>query len=239
MRLVVGFAFALLVAAPAAAQEVEIDLGEGETLLQVEAEGVQRSRPDLMTISAGVATTGRTAAEALAANNALAERLIARVRGLGVSPQDLRTRELSIQPRFDESRRGMGEEPRITGYVANNVVEMRLRDLGRAGAIIGEAFEAGANRVEGPTFSLANNRPARLAAQREGVRLAREEAENYAEALGMRVVRVLRVSERGGDARREDNAIVVTGSRIMRVPVEPGEVETQTRVWVDFALAPR
>lgn len=239
MRLVSGLALTLLAAAPAAAQEVELELQPGETLLQVEAEGVDRSRPDLMTVTAGVVTTGGTAAQALAANNALAERVIARVRGLGVAPQDLRTRELSIQPRFDESRRGSGEEPRITGYVASNVVEMRLHDLGRAGDVIGAAFEAGANRVEGPAFALANDRPARLAAQREGVRLAREDADNYASALGMRIARVLRVSERGDMVRRDDNAIVVTGSRIMRVPLEPGEVETRTRIWVDFALTPR
>jgi hypothetical protein len=237
MRLVIGLACALLLAAPAAAQEVELELQPGETLLQVEAEGVARSRPDVLTVTAGVSSTGATAAEALQASNVAAERVLARVRALGVSPQDIRTNQLSVRPRF-AGQRDEDVPPRILGYVSENRLELRLRDLSRAGDIVSAAFEAGANNVDGPSFTLSDDRPQRLAAAREGVRRAREEAENYAQALGMRISRVLRVTERGRVDQREEY-ITVTGSRIARTPVEPGEVTTGVRVWVDFALAPR
>lgn len=241
MRLVILAALAALTLPGAAgAQEVELSLAAGETLLQVEAEGVSRARPDVMTIIAGVTTTGSTAAEALGANNAAADRVLARMRMLGVSAQDIRTRELSVRPRLARGRDEEEVAPRILGFTANNQVELRLRDLGRAGDIISAAFEAGANNVEGPRFSLSDAAPQRRSAARDGVRLAREEAENYADALGMRISRVLRVTERGrAEERGAGNYITVSGSRLRSTPVEPGEIDTQVRVWVDFALAPR
>lgn len=230
---------AFLAGSPAWAQETALPLRPGEALLEIHAEGIHRSRPDVMTISVGVVTTGRTAAEALAANSENADRVIARVRSLGVAPSDIQTRDLRVRPQFAEDR-GRDEERRIVGYVAANRVSLRLRDLMRAGAIIGAAFEAGANDVDGPHFSLANGRPAMLAAQRDAIRLAREEAENHAAALDLRVVRVLRVSERSaGPSRDRSNAIVVSGRSLASVPIEPGEIETAANVWMDFALAPR
>lgn len=214
-------------------------LGAGETLLEVEASGSDRRRPDVMTITSGVVTTGATALEAATSNAGAASRLIEAVRGQGIAPADVRTRELSVQPRFERNREpGEDAPPRIVGYVARNTLELRLRDLGRASAIIGALYAAGANQVNGPIFALADDREALRAARQDAVAAAGREADDYAAALGMRVVRVLRVSERS--ARTEGGgAIIVTGSRIAAPPVEPGELETTARVWIDYVLAPR
>jgi uncharacterized protein len=241
LRLVAAL-LALAVAAPAAAQNARLELRPGETLLEVQAEGSELSRPDVMTISAGVVTSGASAAEALRQNSILANRMIEVVRARNVAERDVRTTSLRIVPRFERRPRSEDEDletgRRIVGYVATNTVELRLRDLGRASELLDALLQAGANNVHGPSFSLSDARPARLAAQRQAVRLAREEADAYADALGLRVARVLRVSERGRSTS-DGEAIVVTGSRIPAPPIEPGEVETEVRVWVDYALAPR
>lgn len=242
--LALAFAFTA-VAAPgaAAAQEVSIDLAPGETLLEVEAEGVSANRPDVMTIAAGIETTGPTASEALRRNNEVANRLLEVIRSRRVDARDIRTTILRVRPQYERERPDDdGErERRIIGYSATNTLELRLRDLTRAPELLDALLSAGANNVSGPSFSLSEERPARLAAQRAAVELARQEAENFAAALGMRVTRVLRVSERSRDRGNEyDNYITVTGSRIgPGPPIEPGELETRVTVWVDFALAPR
>jgi uncharacterized protein len=81
MRLVIAAA-AMIAAAPALAQNAPLTLERGETLLEVVGEGAHRARPDTMTISAGVVTTGQTAGAALAANSAQANRLIEAVRAI-------------------------------------------------------------------------------------------------------------------------------------------------------------
>lgn len=234
---------AVLLAWPAAvaAQQVPITLAPGEVLLNVEEEGVHKVRPDLMEISAGVVTTGASAKGALAANNVLAQRLLDTIRAQGVAPTDVQTRELEVRPQFDRRNDDSDDGPprRITGYVATNKLSVRLRDLGRASDIVSALFEAGANTVSGPHFGVADEEPALRDARGAAVAAARREAEDYAAALNMRIARVLRVSERGRFDVDDGQAIVVTGSRIPRTPLVPGEITVRLTVWIDYALVPR
>lgn len=240
MRLVTrALALLFVVAAPAVAQNVELELRPGETLLQVDATGKHLSRPDMMRFEAGVVSTGRTAREATDANAALARRLVDTLRSAGVEPRDIRTTTLRLTPRFERRRDDVEEvEPRIVGYVARNALDVRVRDISRASAILDALIAAGANDVNGPVFGIADDRAAIRSARNNAVAAAREEADAYAASLGMRVVRVLRVSERSVGAG-EEGFITVTGSRVQGTPIEPGEIETQARVWIDYALAPR
>jgi uncharacterized protein YggE len=226
---------------PAQAQNIEIDLAPGEVLLKVDAEGVHFGRPDVMEMRAGVVTTGRTAREALASNAVLAERLLAAVRAAGVAPRDVQTSTLAVSPQFAGDDDGDDGKRRITGYVARNALEFRLRELGKAGDIVNSLFEAGANEVDGPEFSLSDSKPALRAARQAAVAEARLEADTYAEALGMKVSRVLRVSERQSfeDEGENGQQIVVTGSRVQAAALEPGEIGTRVQVWIDYALVPR
>lgn len=236
MRLVIA-ALTLALAAPAAGQPA-LELLPGEALVSVEAEGRHVSRPDTMTIGAGTVTTGATAAEAVAANNALAQRLIAAVRAAGIDPRDVRTTNFAVEPRFENPREEPGARPpRIVGYVVENRVQIRLRNLRDADAVISRLFEAGANSVGGPLFSLGDDREARRAAERAAVAEARAEAESYAAAVGRRLGRLLRVSDRRAWTESGDEVRYVTGSRIP-TPLEPGEIVTRATVHVDFALAP-
>lgn len=244
MRLVAASAALLAAAAPAAAQPVPT-LAPGEALISVEAEGRAVARPDVMTISAGTVTTGATAPEAVAANAALAQRLVQAVRQSGIEARDVRTTSFHVEPRFegrsDPDGLGVGgRAPRIVGYVVQNMVEIRLRELAGAENLVSRLFEAGANSVRGPVFSLSDDRASRRAAERNAIEEARAEADNYAAAVGRRVGRLLRISDRRTWTDTDmDGAIMVTGSRIPRTPVEPGEIETRAVVHVDFALAPQ
>src|SRR5687767_146085 len=109
----------------------------GETLLQVAASGRADTRPDEARFTAGVETLAPTAAAASAANNATINRVIRALEGLGVKPDDVQTRSITLS-RIDYGKdRGR--------YRANNLVEIRVRDLAKAGAAIAAATDAGAN----------------------------------------------------------------------------------------------
>ncbi|HYI63976.1 MAG TPA: SIMPL domain-containing protein [Allosphingosinicella sp.] len=240
MRLVIA-AFALALAGAASAQNAPFELRAGETLLEVESVGAELSRPDVMTVEAGVVTVAPTATAAARANADLARRLIDAIRAMGVASADIRTDVLRVMPQFDrQARERTGPaEPGIIGYTATNELGVRVRDLDRAPVIIDAMLAAGANRVAGPNFSLADDAAARRTARQRAVAEARTEAEDYAAALGLRVSRVLRVSERSAAHYGESRQFAVSGSRISGTPIEPGQVRTEIRVWVDFVLVPR
>jgi uncharacterized protein len=232
--------------APAVAQPA-LALAPGEALLSVEATGVSRTRPDVMTMRAGTVTVAETAAAAVAANAALAQRVVAAIRATGVADADVRTAGFRVRPQFEGAQDSEdygrvaadGRSLRIRGYVVENSFEVRLRNLANAQRLITRLFEAGANRVEGPYFSLADDRAARRAAERDAIEQAREQAENYAAAVRRRLDRVLRISNRRTFTETGAEEISLQQANVPETPVEPGELETRATVFVDFALAPQ
>ncbi|HEX6377364.1 MAG TPA: SIMPL domain-containing protein [Allosphingosinicella sp.] len=243
MRLAGLIAAALAVSLPAAARaqtspSAQPRLEPGEALLRIEAQGSHVSTPDVMRMTVGTVTTGRTAREATNSNNLVSAKLVAAARAFGVERRDIQTSSLSVDPQMDEDRADReGREPRITGYVAKNDIELRFRDLARAPELIDALFEAGANSVEGPRFSLSDPLPAQRLARRAAVAAAREQADTYAEALGMRVARVLQLSERGEVDAMGFNGLI--NSTIAPVSLEAGVLQTRVTVNVEYAIAPR
>jgi uncharacterized protein YggE len=228
----------LLALSPAhAVAEPVLALKPGETLLEVEAEGVARATPDVATFTLAVAADGATPAAALRANADRTARLVAAARGAGIVATDMKTTGLSVSPRYRQER---GEDTDdVVGYRSTSRLQVRVTAMARASATLAALVDAGATEVSGPDFSFADDAAQRRAARKDAVAAATAQAADYAAALNRRVVRILRVSERrrwGG----ESADIVVTGSRQRptgNVPIEPGEQETHVTVWIDYAMA--
>lgn len=243
MRILVSAALAMALALPASAQ-VAVELQPGETLLEVQATGHASAAPDVAYLNIGVVSTGASAKEATDANAAQMTRVIAAIRAAGIEPRHIRSQQINVQPRF--ARAGQNDyqgQAQITGYVANNSVAVTVAELSRASAVVTAAFDAGANTVNGPNLALLDDRKAVSGARGQALAEARAEADTYAAGLGMRVVRVLRVSERGrfidsagesGVRYRVEHAPAYGGT-----PIVPGELRQRVMLWVDFALAPK
>lgn len=151
-KLVVALAVAIVVAVAAPV------LAEPPTLT-VTGQGSASAAPDIGTIRAGVEAGGKTAAEALAANNALAGRLIATLKQAGVEPRDIQTGSLFVEPQYSRVSGTQPEwTPEVVGYRVVNEVSVTIRALGDMGAILDEVVQAGANRINSIRFGLSDDR---------------------------------------------------------------------------------
>lgn len=233
-------------AQPALAQQVSPmpTIEQGHTLLSVSAEGRSDRAPDLAVFNAGVATQGKTAAEALGANSAAMTRVIAALKRAGIADRDIQTSNLSINPVYSEPRRlpdGTTEPtaPEIVGYRVNNTVSVRQRRLGDYGQVIDTLVSAGANQVNGPSFALDHPDEALDAARVEAVKKARARADLYARAAGLRVVRIVSIGEGGGySPPMPMYRMAVADAAPAPTPVAAGEVSLNVSVTVQFELAP-
>ncbi|MBX3431611.1 MAG: SIMPL domain-containing protein [Hyphomonadaceae bacterium] len=232
-------AFAVLAAAalPPAAQaqtQGQLVLAEG-TLLSVSAEGKSEARPDLATINLGVTTEGQTAAAAVAENARRMNALIQALRRAGVAERDIQTANVSVYP---QQQYVEGQQPRITGYQANNTVTAKVRNINNTGRVIDAAVGAGGNTVNGVSFSHADPDAQLDIARRAAIAEARRRAELYANALGMRVNRIVSVSEGGGYAPPMPVALerFAAAQDAAPTPISPGEIETRVSVNVTFEL---
>ena len=204
-----------------------------ETLLQVAASGRADTRPDEARFTAGVETLGASAAAASSANSATINRVMRALEGLGVKPDDVQTRSLTLG-RIDYGKdRGR--------YRANNLVEIRVRDIAKAGQAIAAATDAGANVLSGPDLRIGDPDKAKRGAYARAFRAARARADVYAEAAGLKVKRVLAIRDAESDRgpRPYDGMATMDSAMAEQAnapPVSPGLTTSEVRVRVDFAL---
>jgi uncharacterized protein len=204
-----------------------------EVLLQVSATGQTEARPDEARLTVGVSTNAATAAAASAGNNAAMGRVTAGLERLGVKQDDLQTRSVTL------SRIDYG--PERGRYRADNLVEVRIRDLAQAGPAIAAATEAGGNVVAGPELRLSDPERADNAAYAAAYKAARARADAYAQAAGLRVVRVLGIRDAAADGPPIGYPRGAVGAAVEAQaagpPVRAGISTREVRVRADFALA--
>lgn len=180
------------VSAMADAQAVPPSAAIDGTRLELQARGVVRVVPDQALITAGVVTQAPEAQAAMRANAARMAGLRKALQAAGIPDKDVRTESLSLTPQY---RYAPNEAPVITGYQASNLVRISLSDIARAGKVIDALVQQGANDITGPSFVLSNRTPAENEARQAALQLVQARAALYAQAMGVRVRRILSLSE--------------------------------------------
>ena len=210
-----------------------------ETLLTVTATGRADTRPDEARLQLGVQSIGASAAEASRANREKMEVVTRALAGLGVKPDDLQTRNLSLQ-RIDYGK----ERGR---FRADNIVEVKLRAMDRVGEAVAAVTDAGANVLSGPDLRVSDREGSSRSAYAAAYRAARARAEAYAGAAGLKVKRVIAIidgGERGVPSPYARNMSMDAAAVQVSAPPPPEESApfnagmntTEVRVRVDFAL---
>lgn len=223
--------------AQAGPQTVEPLVPAQGTILDVSAEGRTTRVPDLATIRAGVVSQGATAATALADNASRMARVLAALKRANVASRDIATSTVGLAPQY---RYGENVPPVITGYQATNNVSIRFRDVARSGAILDALVAEGANQIDGPNLSIDKPDAALDEARTDAVKRARAKAGLYAQAAGLRVVRMVSIAEAGQDAGSPPPRPMMAMARAMasdaRTEIAPGEQDVTVTLSVRFLL---
>ena len=186
---------ATLPAAAAAQPAQSIAQSIAGTRLDVNATGEVTRVPDVAIISAGVVTRSTTASGAIqdAANRM--ERVRAALKRAGIDDRDIQTSNISLNPEY---RYENNQPPQLVAYTASNQLSVRFRDIRNSGRILDALVSEGANQINGPNLVVDKPEAALDEARARAVAAGRARADLYARSLGMRVVRVVSVSESGG-----------------------------------------
>ena len=150
--------------------------------------------PDRARLVITVESHAPSADEAVRANAHQSGVVIRRLRTLVGEEGTVSTRSYRLNPEHAWEEGGGRRRRVVTGYVAANTVEAETANLGGLGAIIDAATGAGASRADSVSFFLAKPEAAQRRAVKEAGRRAHAEAEVLAEALGVRLGRLLEAS---------------------------------------------
>jgi uncharacterized protein YggE len=232
-KLALVAALALAVPAIASAQPQAGEAIAG-TRLDVVAVGEVTRIPDIARIGAGVVTQAPSASEAIRLNAARMTSVRAALRRAGIADRDIQTSNISLQPEY---RYAENQPPQLIGYRASNEVGIRFRDIAQTGRILDALVAEGANQINGPSLEIDRPEAALDEARTAAIATARARADLYARALGMRVVRVIAVSETGAPG------VPIPRPAMMRrevandaTQIDPGEQRLSVALTVSFEL---
>lgn len=204
---------------------------EQPSVLRTSGTATVKAAPDEARVSVGVVTSAATAEEAASQNAAQVERVLAALRKELGSAGEIKTQNYSIYPEYRQPGRD-GGEPQISGYRAQNTVEVRVTDIAKVGPVIDAATANGSNQIHGVEFGIQDETELRAKALQEAARKARANADALAKGLGLTVRRIVSVEEGGPTVvqpYRRPMAEMAMSAKAA-TPIEEGEVEVQATV---------
>jgi len=213
--------------------------GQRETLLSVYATANERTTPDLAIVTLGVVARGATANAAQAAQAARMNAVMQAVRAAGVAETEVQTVNYSLEPQYTYARNAPA---RISGYLSRNTVAIRVANLPAVSALIDATVADGANELQGIQYTFADTEAAHDASRASAVETARRRATAYAEAAGMRVGRIVAITEPGAAAPPFPVPVdgryggAMAREQSANAQLSPGQNDTHSSVTVIFAL---
>jgi uncharacterized protein YggE len=221
----------VLALAPAAARAAD------EATLAIDGTGVALVAPDVATLSVEVRSAGSTRQAARRKCNERTRRVLAALGAQGVPRNDLQTSGISL------SRTQAGKKK--VRYSATNSISVRLTNVAKVGPVIDAVTKAGADAIDGPSFSFKDPSAGKAEATRAALADARHRADDAAAAVGQHVTGIRSIvidpagpPESASGASASKTAAPSSAPDNAPTEVSPGRQEVTVTVEVVFTIAP-
>ncbi|HKW60126.1 MAG TPA: SIMPL domain-containing protein [Candidatus Dormibacteraeota bacterium] len=192
-------------------------------------DAVVSKKPDLATVSAGVQSQQSSAAAAQSDLATKLNKLVSRIKSLGVADKDLSTSGYWVGPVYSPG----GET--VTGYRAGVQLSLRWHNVDTVGKAVDAIVQEGGATNISVGFGLNDPRAAQTEARSQAIADARSRAEAMASAAGVKLGPVMRVVDLSSYSRSPMAYDVgAAAAPVTKIPV--GEMDVQVSVEVDFAL---
>lgn len=198
--------------------------------------------PDIATISLGVETERPNAADAARDNARAAQAIIGEIKAQGIEARDVKTLSVTLSPVYDEIRDANGRLTKRTlrGYIARNGLNVRVKDIAKAGTLARQLIDKGANNFEGIEFDYTEKEQKYDVLRGDAVRDALRKANSYADGLGLKLGRVLEIATQqpySATAMAPKMMAAAPREAAAVIPIEPGVLTLHIEVQVTWELA--
>lgn len=205
--------------------------------VRVNGEAVVMAKPDRVEIQLGVVTQAQTADAAASQNAARVDAVLKALKPAVGGAGEVRTISYSVQPNYNYPREG--GKPAITGYTANNIVQVTTNEIDAGGKLIDTAMRAGANTVQRLQFTLREPEAARAEAVKQAISKARAIAEVMASSLKVKILGVYSAEEQPGAVPVRPMDTMMARAEMapgVPTPIESGTIEVRANVQVAFLI---
>ncbi len=202
--------------------------------LTVQGEGKVTASPDMATIVLGVETQNASAAGAVRENAGLMNETINALLGAGIAEKDIQTSSFSLTTMPQDQPKTASEKPKAPVFLATNQVTVKLNNTTDVARVLDAAVSAGSNSIQQVSFDLRDPRPQNDGALARAIEDARRQAEVAASAAGVKLGRVLEITEGYGYVSPAAKGALFAN---VGTPVQPGELDVSSSVTVIYEIS--
>jgi uncharacterized protein YggE len=160
----------------------------------VQATGTVKVVPDGVSFNFAVSVLAQSSETAMSEASATAEKVRAALDAAGVTKDDIATQNVSVYPEYLSSSTGTQT---LSGYRAQQIFTVTLRDTAKAGEVVDAVIAAGGNslQVYGVTPTLLDTDAAVAQARKAAISSAKAKAKDYASLIDAGLGSVVYVNE--------------------------------------------
>jgi uncharacterized protein len=196
--------------------------------------GTAATKPDRAVIIAGVQTKAVSASDAMAQNAKQMQSVLTALKAKGVADKDIQTSSINLSQDYDYGDKGQV----FKGYIANNSVTVRMKDITKIGGVLDTMVTSGATNINGPSFMVEDDTTLSEEARTKAMAKANNMSAFYAKNAGYARARLLSIMEGQdfGGPMPTMNMKTMDAAGGAGTPVEPGEVTKAINITVKYRL---
>ncbi|MEB3982694.1 SIMPL domain-containing protein [Mycobacterium sp. 663a-19] len=191
--------------------------GTNPRQVTVVGSGQVQGVPDTLTAGVGIEFTAPDVTTAMNQTNDRQHAVINALVGAGVDRKDISTTEVTLEPQYS------GGSATITGYRATNAIRVKIHPTDAASRLLAVVVNTGgdATRISSVSYSIADDSQLVKDARARAFNDAKNRADQYAQLSGLRLGRVLSISEATGGT--PGGPPPAPPRSMAAVPLEPGQ----------------
>ncbi len=206
--------------------------------MTVSAEGKTTAGPDLAEVSFSVVSQGQNPDTLATNNNNKMNAVLQFVASQGIADADVKTTNYNLSPNYQYDK--TTQRNFITGYTLTQTVDVKIRDLSKVAPVLAGLTPLGVNQIGNVNFTFADQEKYLSVARADAFDKIEKKAQEMAAAAGVRLGRVIGVSEYGTPVPiyyGADKAMGMGGAVTASVPtIQPGTQDITDQVTVVYEI---
>ena len=190
--------------------------------------------PDTLTADVGIEFSAPDVTTAMNQTNDRQLAVINALVGAGLDRKDISTTQVTLQPQYSNPE--PSGTATITGYHATNAIRVKIHPTDAASRMLALVVSTGgdAARITSVSYSIADDSQLVKDARARAFNDAKNRADQYAQLSGLRLGKVLSISEAAGSSPTAGSPQAPPKAMATPVPLEPGQQTVSfsvTAVW--------
>ena len=205
--------------------------------LSVSGEGRASAAPDVAVLGLGVSAKASTVDAANSQAQEAMSDLLDSLEANGVQEKDIQTTQFSVHPEYDYRN----NEQVLTGYRVSHMLQVKVRDIDKAGEVIDDAVEAGGDllQVRSISFTIDDTTALRSEAREEAMADAAAKAAELANLAGVTLGKPTYITESMSTPYRQpyySAAFAYAEEAEPVTEISVGELEVVVSVNITYAI---